>query len=164
MTDCIIRRMTPEDVERVYAIEKDTFARPWSKRDFEKDLTENRCARYLVALMGDQIVAYAGIWIILDESHITNIAVAAPWRGRGIGRMITGALLQYASNLGARYATLEVRAGNTAAQSLYASLGFVKVGVRARYYEDNGENALIMVCQDMPAADPDFEETETVAE
>ena len=72
--------------------------------------------------------------------------------------------MQYLSNLGAAYATLEVRRSNLRAQNLYKSLGFVELGVRKRYYEDNREDALIMVCDHMPTADPDFEENETVHE
>ena len=164
MDDITIRRMTLSDVRSVHRIEAATFPRPWTERDFEREMTSNPCARYLVAESGGEIIAFAGIWVILDESHITNIAVAEPWRGKGVGRRITGELLQYAANLGARYATLEVRKSNLRAQRLYASFGFEKAGVRARYYEDNGEDGLIMVLQDMPEAQEDFEEPETVRE
>ena len=77
---------------------------------------------------------------------------------------LTAALMQYLSNLGAAYATLEVRKSNVTAQNLYKSLGYVSVGVRKRYYEDNGEDALLMVCEHMPEADPDFTEPETLRE
>ena len=117
-----------------------------------------------MAEMDGQVVGYAGAWIILDESHITNIAIEESRRGLGYGRALTTALMQYLSNLGAAYATLEVRRSNLRAQNLYKSLGFVELGVRKRYYEDNREDALIMVCDHMPAVDPDFEETETVHE
>ena len=107
-----------------------------------------------------QVVGYAGAWIIIDESHITNIAVTEEERGRGIGRKLTEALMQYISNLGAAYATLEVRVSNERAQNLYRSLGFVSVGKRKRYYEDNGEDAYLMVCEHMPEVEEDFEEHE----
>ena len=164
MSEPIIRRMTPEDLDAVMAIEEASFARPWTRADYEGELTRNRAARYLVAEEGGQAVAFAGAWIILDESHITNIAVAEAFRGRGIGKAVTRALLQYLSNLGAAYATLEVRESNRPALGLYESLGFVRVGRRKRYYEDNGEDALIMVCDRLPAPDPDFEEPETLHE
>ncbi len=164
MDDIVIRRMVLGDVEKVHRIEEESFPRPWSVRDFEREMTANPCARYLVAETGGEIIAFAGIWVILDESHITNIAVAKKWRGRGIGKRITGELLQYASNLGACYATLEVRKSNLTAQGLYASFGFEKVGVRKRYYEDNGEDGLIMALQHMPEAQEDFIEPETVRE
>ena len=164
MSETVIRRMTLNDVDAVHAIEADTFARPWTREDFVKEMTTNACARYLVAERDGCIVGYAGAWIVLDEAHITNIAVAKAWRGHGIGRLLTAALMQYASNLGVVYATLEVRRSNEAAKRLYQSLGFEYVGVRKRYYEDNGEDALLYCCQHMPPADPDFTEPETAAE
>ena len=162
--DCVIRRMTLDDLDAVVAIEAATFPTPWSRDSFRQELERNVAARYLVAEMEGQVIGYAGAWIILDESHITNIAIEESRRGLGYGRALTTALMQYLSNLGAAYATLEVRRSNLRAQNLYKSLGFVELGVRKRYYEDNREDALIMVCDHMPAADPDFEETETVHE
>ena len=157
-----IRRMTAADVDAVAAIERATFARPWSRESLMRDMEQNKAARYLVAEKDGQVIGYAGAWIILDESHITNIAVAEAERGHGVGRMLTQALLQYISNLGAAYATLEVRVSNQRAQNLYRSLGFVSVGKRKRYYEDNGEDAWLMVCEHMPEAEADFEEPETI--
>ena len=154
----LIRRMRTEDVDEVAAIERTTFARPWSRESFRQEMERNKAARYMVALRDGRIIGYAGAWIILDESHITNIAVAEAERGKGVGRKLTEALLQYISNLGAAYATLEVRVSNERAQHLYKSLGFVSVGKRKRYYEDNGEDAFLMVCEHMPEVDPDFEE------
>ena len=159
----ILRRMTAADVDGVAAVEAATFPTPWSRDAFESEM-RNVAARYLVAEKDGKIIGYAGAWIILDESHITNIAVLKEERGQGIGRALTAGLLQYLSNLGAAYATLEVRKSNEVAQNLYKSLGFIKLGVRKRYYEDNGEDAFIMVCDHMPDADPDFEEPETVQE
>ncbi|MBQ9264807.1 MAG: ribosomal protein S18-alanine N-acetyltransferase [Clostridia bacterium] len=164
MSEVIIRRMTVKDVDGVHAIEAATFPKPWSREDFIKEMTTNACARYLVAEKEGSIIGFAGAWIILDEAHITNIAVSAPFRGNGIGRKLTEGLLQYAANLGVVYMTLEVRRSNLTAQSLYKSLNFEYVGVRKRYYEDNGEDAFLFVCQHMPLADPDFEEDETVHE
>lgn len=162
MSETVIRRMTLADVDGVHAIEEATFPRPWTREDFVKEMTQNACARYLVAEQAGEIVGFAGAWIVLDEAHITNIAVARTQRGQGIGKALTQGLLQYAANLGVVYATLEVRRSNTVAQGLYKGLGFVYVGLRKRYYEDNGEDAFIFCCDHMPAADPDFEEEETV--
>ena len=153
-----IRRMRTDDLDAVTAIEAATFARPWSRESFRQELERNVAARYLVAETEGQVVGYAGAWVILDESHITNIAVAEAFWGRGIGKALTQALLQYISNLGACYATLEVRVSNERAQRLYKSLGFVSVGKRKRYYEDNGEDAFLMVCEHMPEVEEDFEE------
>lgn len=164
MSDCIIRRMTLADLDAVVAIEAATFPTPWSRDAFHQELTKNAVARYLVAEVNGEVVGYGGAWIILDESHITNIAVREDMRGRGYGKALTAALMQYIANLGAAYATLEVRRSNERAQHVYKSLGFVGVGWRKRYYEDNGEDALLMVCEHMPDVNPDFEEEETVYE
>ena len=165
MTDYAIRRMTVEDVDAVHAIEAATFATPWSRQSFYEEMTRNACARYLVAALPDgEIVGFAGVWVVLDEGHITNIAVRQDYRGRGIGRALTRALIQYAANLGVVYMTLEVRRSNEIAQRVYLQNGFIQVGVRKKYYEDNGEDALFMVCDHLPPADPDFEEPETARE
>lgn len=156
--EVIIRRMRKEDLDAVTAIEEATFAIPWSRESFRQELERNVAARYLVAEVGGKVIGYAGAWIILDESHITNIAVEEAYRGQGIGRQLTEALIQYLSNLGASYATLEVRVSNIRAQNLYKSLGFVSVGKRKRYYEDNQEDAFLMVCEHMPEVEEDFEE------
>jgi ribosomal-protein-alanine N-acetyltransferase len=154
--------MTLKDIDDVHRIEADSFTTPWSRGAFEDELTENKCARYLVAESSGEIVAYAGAWMVLDECHITNIAVRRDKRGKGYGRLITQSLIQYATNLGASFVTLEVRRSNLTAQSLYRSLGFLQVGCRRRYYEDNGEDAILMACQALPPVEPNFREEETV--
>ena len=163
MSEILIRRMTMDDVKAVHKIEVNTFPKPWTEADFVREVTTNHCARYMVAETEGQVVAYAGAWLILDEGHITNIAVKKEYRGQGIGRKVTEALMQYASNLGVQYLTLEVRKSNEVAQNLYKSLGFIKLGVRKKYYDD-GEDALLMVVDHLPPADPEFEEAETVHE
>jgi ribosomal-protein-alanine N-acetyltransferase len=110
------------------------------------------------------LLGFAGAHIILDEGHITNVAVIKEARGHGLGRLLMDALMQLAANLGARYLTLEVRASNAAAVALYQSFGFIKVSVRKKYYEDNGEDALLMVCDQLPPAQDDFQEDKTAVE
>lgn len=152
------RRMTLADVPQVHAIEEKTFPTPWSYQSFVDEMTTNKCARYIVAEEDGRVIAYAGAWLVFDEGHITNIAVEQSARGRGVGTAVTRALMQYASNMGVSYMTLEVRRSNLAAQRMYRALGFIELGVRKRYYEDNGEDAYLMVCQDMPEVEPDFSE------
>lgn len=164
MLDYVIRRMVMDDVDGVYAIEASSFPKPWKREDFVKEMTTNTCARYLVAEKAGEIIAFAGAWIVMDEAHITNIAVKEEYRGQGVGRALTAALLQYASNLGVVYAVLEVRRSNEAAQNLYKSLHFEYVGTRKKYYENNGEDAFLFCCQDLPPAEQGFEEPETVRE
>ena len=158
MSEPVIRFMRLKDVDAVAEIEQAAFARPWSRESFRQELTRNAVARYLVAEEDGKILGYAGAWVILDESHITNIAVQEEARGRGIGKKLTAELLQILSNLSACYATLEVRVSNERAQNLYKSLGFVSVGKRKRYYEDNNEDAFLMVCEHLPEADPEYSE------
>jgi ribosomal-protein-alanine N-acetyltransferase len=155
----IIRRMTGADVKAVFAIELDTFSVPWPEASFHHEMNENPAARYLVAEGGDgEILGYAGAWLIFEEAHITNIAVKQAYRGQGIGRKLTQALIQYAANFGVQYMTLEVRKSNLTAQGLYRQLGFEAVGVRKRYYPDNNEDALLMVLSHMPPVEDDFSE------
>ncbi len=155
----LCRRMTLEDVPQVHAIELKTFHTPWSYQSFVDEMTTNKCARYIVAEEDGKILGYAGAWLVFDEGHITNIAVEGSARGRGIGSAVTRALMQYAANMGVQYMTLEVRKSNLIAQTMYKKLGFIELGVRKRYYEDNGEDAYLYVCQNMPEIEEDFEET-----
>ncbi len=90
------------------------------------------------------IVGYAGIWIMTDEAHVTTIASAPTMRGRGVGEFLIVALIHRAIEIGARWMTLEVRASNSVAQNLYRKYTFKEMGVRRRYYSDNGEDALVM--------------------
>lgn len=154
-----IRRMTLADVPAVHAIEVATFAMPWSLESLQNEMERNACARYLVAEdESGALIAYAGAWIVFDEAHVTNVAVAQAMRGQGIGRAILAALMQYAANMGAQVLTLEVRKSNTVALALYQSMGFSQLGVRKRYYEDNGEDALLLVCDKLPAVEANFAE------
>lgn len=164
MNETVIRRMTLSDVDAVHEIEVSTFPKPWSRDAFVQEMTKNACARYLVAEKNGKIIGFAGAWIVLDEAHVTNIAMEKSYRGQGIGKKLTATLMQYAANLGVVYMTLEVRKSNEVAQGLYKALGFEYVGVRKRYYEDNGEDAFLFCCQHMPPQEPDFEEPETVHE
>ncbi len=133
-----------EHLDQVTGIEKLSFAMPWSRQAFTFEITENDFALYLVALFQDRVVGYGGIWIVLDEGHITNVAVHPKLRGYGVGRALMAELISRAAMQGADKLTLEVRMSNLAARNLYASLGFVGKGVRRRYYSDNNEDALIM--------------------
>ena len=147
--------MRLEDVELVHAIEEQCFAIPWSRESFLREVTQNECARYLVAREDGVPIAYAGMWFVLDEAHITNIAVRADRRGRGHGEAITRALIQLAADSGMTWMTLECRRSNVVAQALYRKLGFAQVGFRKRYYADNNEDALIMALEHLPEGRPE---------
>ena len=136
--------MTLEHVTQVAAIEAESFPAPWPLRAFIQEILQNSLAHYLVALRQGKVAGYAGLWLILDEAHITNVAVRPDLRGTGIGRLLMEQLVARAVSLGAHKMTLEVRVSNVAALTLYESLGFRRTGVRPRYYQDTGEDAVIM--------------------
>ena len=142
-TNLIFRPIKKTDINRVYELETLCFRTPWSKNALESEL-KNDAAHYIVCETDGVVVAYAGMWAILDEAHVTNVAVAPNMRRRGLGKAIMLRLMQCALDIGAASMTLEVRTSNVAAQSLYASLGFKKAGVRRKYYSDTGEDAWIL--------------------
>ena len=139
-----IRPMVLGDIDAVAEMEKRVFALPWSREAFRREIEENVAARYLVLEERGSVVAYGGMWLVIDEAHITNIAVHPDQRGKGFGERIIRALMSLAADLCMGMMTLEVRRSNTAAQALYHKVGFHDVGYRKRYYEDNKEDALIM--------------------
>lgn len=149
------RLMNINDVDAVAEIERETFPTPWSKQSFIDEMTRNRCARYLIIEHEGEIAGYGGMWFVLDEAHVTNIAIRQRWRGQGLGRQLMEAMLQLAADTGMAFMTLEVRRSNEIAQKLYRSHGFVDVGYRKRYYEDNHEDALIMTTLSLPEAHPE---------
>ena len=154
MSEITIGLMTLDDVDAVAAIEAATFRTPWSKESFYREVTDNACARYVVLREDGEAIAYAGVWFVLDEGHITNIAVREDRRGMGYGEQVTRAMIQLAADSGMNWMTLEVRRSNVAAQNLYHKLGFIDVGYRKRYYE-NTEDALIMALEHLPEGNPE---------
>lgn len=140
----LIAPMTSKDIMAVHELEKLCFSLPWSMEAFRIEIEENKCARYFVARATDRVVAYGGMWLIIDEAHITNIAVHPDYRNRGIGRLIMQALIKEAVRLSIERMTLEVRVSNFQAINLYKSLGFEEGGIRKGYYSNNREDALIM--------------------
>ncbi len=154
MPDITTAPMTLGDVDAVCAIEEASFSAPWSRDALVKEVSENRCARYLVLREDGVCVAYAGMWLVLDEGHVMNIAVRPDRLGRGYGEAVTRALIQLAADSGLSFLTLECRRSNLVAQALYHKLGFRDVGFRKRYYE-NSEDALIMYLTPLPEGHPE---------
>ena len=150
-----IMPMTERDVDDVHEIEVLSFKTPWSRDSFEHEVTGNACARYLVLKADGRAVAYAGMWFVLDEAHVTNIAVHPDYRGKGCGEAVTRALVQLAADSGMNWMTLECRKGNIAAQNLYHKLGFIDVGCRKGYYADTKEDAIIMALEQLPEGNPE---------
>lgn len=154
MSEITVGLMTEQDVDAVHEIEAACFKTPWSKDSLLHEVTENQCARYVVVREDGRAIAYAGVWFILDEGHITNIAVHPDRRRQGYGEKVVRAMIQLAADSGMNWMTLEVRRSNKAAQNLYHKLGFIDVGYRKRYYE-NTEDALIMALEKLPEAHPE---------
>lgn len=150
-----ITYLNADNVDAVYEIEKKSFSVPWSYEAFVREATENQAARYTVLLEDGVPVAYAGVWFVMDEGHITNVAVDKAHRSKGYGEMVLKALIQLAADSGMAHMELEVRRSNTVAQNLYHKLGFIDVGYRKRYYADNNEDALLMVLINMPEGNPE---------
>jgi ribosomal-protein-alanine N-acetyltransferase len=143
----LIEAMSLDDLPSVQAIEQASFTTPWPPLAYRSELESNRLATYLVARAEGAIVAYAGIWMMVDEAHITTFAVHPRWRRQRIGEQLLLALLDIARERRAREATLEVRLSNLAARRLYEKYGFRPVGIRPRYYSDDNEDALIMTTE-----------------
>ncbi|HOK43766.1 MAG TPA: ribosomal protein S18-alanine N-acetyltransferase [Thermoclostridium caenicola] len=139
----LIRDMRESDLDAMAAIEQASFSVPWTRNMLEEELSNSR-ARYRVLEFQGAVVGYIGMWQILDEGHITNVAVLPEFRRRGFARRLMQDLVDYAKANGIRSLTLEVRVGNLPAIRLYESFGFQIEGRRKHYYADNNEDALIM--------------------
>ncbi len=142
--DVTFRQMTVADIPAVVGIEREAFTAPWSPEAFVNELTHNHFARYTVMELEGEIIGYGGMWTIVDEAHVTNVAVRSIYRGRGYGERLMRVLQEKAVAYGAVAMTLEVRVSNETAQNLYRKLGFKASGLRPKYYTDNQEDALIM--------------------
>jgi ribosomal-protein-alanine N-acetyltransferase len=142
-----IRPMGIDDLPAVQQIERASFTTPWPPQAYRQELETNRLAHYLVCQLGERVVAYGGVWLMVDEAHITTFAVHPAFRRRRIGERLLLAMLDLSLARHAREATLEVRLSNLAARRLYEKYGFRPVGIRPRYYSDNQEDALIMTTE-----------------
>ena len=146
MAEPFIRRACAADIPQIDEIEKLCFAMPWSEESIRHDMEENVVSRWLVLDDGEgRVLAYAAMWFVLDEAHVCNVAVHPDYRRMGYGRRVFEALCALAQENSMSMMTLEVRRSNLPAQALYHACGFIDVGYRKRYYEDNKEDALIMI-------------------
>ncbi len=139
-----IRPMGTSDIPVVTRIERASFSTVWPSDAFYNELNTNKLAHYFVGTLDGQIVGYGGIWVILEDSHVTTVAVDPAFRGRGFGEVLLLALIDEAIERGAAWMTLEVRESNAVAQRLYRKYGFTTVTMRTGYYSDDNESALIM--------------------
>jgi len=139
-----LRPMVSTDVDRVAELEVLCFTTPWPRSAIEEELSSNPRAHYFVYEVEAKLVGYCGFWLILDEGHITNLAIDPEERSKGFAQDMIAQFVREAESLGAASLTLEVRSGNASAIHVYEKAGFVSMGVRKGYYLDSGEDALIM--------------------
>jgi ribosomal-protein-alanine N-acetyltransferase len=170
----VVAPMTLADVDQVLEIEQASFSAPWSVRAFRYEVADNEHSTMLVIrpargashrwvqwlhrhklINPGPVLGYAGFWLLVDDVHISTIAVHPQWRGRGLGELLLVSLLEKGGALEARRATLEVRVSNLAALGLYRKYGFEIASRRKGYYADNNEDAYIMVTP--PFATPEFQ-------
>lgn len=137
-----------EHIQKILEIESRTNGAPWSERAFRNELTHSDRI-FLVGLAGGEIAAYGGVWLVIDEAHVTTLAVAESSRRQGIGEALMIQLLDQSKDAGMVCSTLEVRAGNEAALRLYEKLGYREVARRKGYYPDNKEDAVVMWLYDL---------------
>jgi len=164
----VVEPMRLGDIPAVMVIEKMVYSRPWPPDAYRYELVENPKSYYYVTRLRDyhprraaglkgalqrafggpevdeSVLGYAGLWLMVDEAHVSTLAVHSDWQGRGLGALLLSTLIEKAIELQAAFVTLEVRVSNLRAQALYEKYGFRKVGVRHKYYSDNNEDAFIM--------------------
>lgn len=147
----IIKQMETSDVDAVFEIEKASYGEHhWSKESFYNEI-QNNIGFYIIAFnpQNNQILGYLGSWFIVDECHITNVAVNPQFRRQKIAQQLLIALINQCYEKFIKYITLEVRVSNIPAISLYEKFGFKSIGVRKKYYQDNNEDALIMFTENI---------------
>jgi ribosomal-protein-alanine N-acetyltransferase len=147
-----LRAADSDDLEALLAIHRSAFPRPWTSASLREELERSDRA-WVVVERGGVVVGYGGVADLAGEAHVLSLAVATGHRRHGHARHIVAELLGVANErFGARRATLEVRESNLAARELYRHSGFVEAGVRPGYYRDDGEGAVVLWCDDIPAA------------
>lgn len=140
----IYRDIKSGDIDGAYKVELSAFSEPWSLSSLREELN-NKLSRYIIAEdENGNIIGYMGAWFIIDEAHITKVAVHKDYRGMGIGDGLLRNFVEKCVKEKICSMTLEVRASNIVAQNLYKKYGFVLGGIRKEYYNDNKEDALIM--------------------
>ena len=136
------------NIPAILDIEKVSNTAPWSERSFKNEL-DHQHGVFLVGLLQGQVVAYGGVWLVIDEAHVTTIAVSPEHRREGIGQRLMVELLNRAKSAGMVCSTLEVRASNDAAIKMYEKFGYSIAATRKGYYPDNKEDAVVMWLYDL---------------
>ncbi len=149
--------MNANDLPAVLAVERAAYELGWPATAFERELSHNEMARYVVIELFTEdgsaaIAGFGGIWLMVDQAHVVTVAVEPGHRRLGFGRLLVHGLINLAIESAMSSATLEVRVSNTAARALYSAYGFYEVGLRKRYYADNHEDAVIMTTEEFASA------------
>ena len=142
-----VRKARPEDAEGIYAVEQESFSVPWSLSSIQRELTHIELTMYYVLEDQGTIAGYAGLWHVLDEGQITNIALLKKYRGQGYGELLLRVLMEEAWKRDCKDIFLEVRFSNMPALALYRKLGYEVVSVRKKYYSEPVEDAYVMDCK-----------------
>lgn len=143
----IVRPATIDDAKGIYGVEEESFSVPWSMKSILSDLANTDVTLYYVLAGEDgSIEGYAGLWYVVDEGQITNIALKKAYRGKGYGELLLRVLMEKAWDVGCASIFLEVRVSNVQALGLYRKLGYKVVSVRKEYYSDPTEDAYVMRC------------------
>ncbi len=138
------REATIADLKSIMNVENASFTVPWTEVAFRNEFIINQYAYYILATYNDEVVGYAGIWLVLDEGHVTNIAIHPDYQGNHYGEALLREMIRIAKERGVIRITLEVRVSNDVAQGLYKKLGFQDGAIRKNYYPDTKEDALVM--------------------
>lgn len=144
MAKLMIRKMSFIDVDAVSEVDHQSFTTPWPKETFLQEITKNDYAHYYVAELDQKVIGYIGMWIVIDDAQITNVAVLPEFRGYKIGEKLFQYACEQAIRMGSERLSLEVRASNLIAQRMYRKFGLVPGGIRKKYYTDNQEDAIVM--------------------
>lgn len=137
-------RLQKDHLPAILPLEHEAYPDPWTQGMFLQE-TRNATSHFYLVFHGEELVAYGGFWIILDEIHITKLTVATVHRGRGLGQAVMRFLERHGWEIGGRTVRLEVRASNAVARRLYSQLGYQETGVRKNYYTTSREDAIVMV-------------------
>jgi len=149
-----IRKMEVHDIQTVITLDRMSFSLPWPESAFHYEVEKNDASRCWVAELKDEksnpvLVGMIVVWLILDEVHIATIAVNPNFRHLHVGQRLLAHTLINALDEGSKKAFLEVRKGNLAARELYRKFGFIEVGVRRWYYQDNREDAILLNLEEL---------------
>lgn len=144
MAELGIRKMVMNDIGQVMDVDRVSFSNPWTEDIFQLEIGKNDQAYYYVMTLDQKVIGYIGMWVVIDDAQITNIAISPSYRGHKFGEKLFGFACQQALAMGVKHLSLEVRVSNRVAQNMYRKFGLVPGGIRKNYYTDNREDAIIM--------------------